>query len=138
MQIHELQLKARKKKKVIGRGGKRGTTSGKGTKGQKARSGGNVDPLFEGGRSTFIERLKKVKGFKAVNPKKVTITLAQIERAYENGETVSVETLLAKKLVTRKARVSGVKVVSTGTLTKKVKLDKEIATSESARKHFEA
>ncbi len=136
MQIHELQLTPRKKKKVIGRGGKRGTTSGKGTKGQKARSGGNVDPLFEGGRSTFTERLKKVRGFKAVNPKKITITLAQLERAYENGETVSVETLLAKKLVARKARVAGVKIVSTGKLTKKLKLDDAIFTSESARKIF--
>jgi large subunit ribosomal protein L15 len=136
MQIHELKLKPRKKKKVIGRGGKRGTTSGKGTKGQKARSGGNVDPLFEGGRSTFVERLKKVRGFKAVHPKKVTITLAQLERAYIEGETVSVETLLAKKLVDRKARVAGVKIVSTGTLTKKLTLDDAIFASESARKVF--
>lgn len=136
MQIHELQLKTRKKKKVIGRGGKRGTTSGKGTKGQKARSGGNVNPLFEGGRSTFVERLKKVRGFKAVHPKKITVTLAQLERSYAEGETVSVETLLAKRVVDRKARVAGVKIVSTGTLTKKLKLDDGIFASESARKNF--
>lgn len=136
MQIHELQLKSRKKKKVIGRGGKRGTTSGKGTKGQKARSGGNVNPLFEGGRSTFVERLKKVRGFKAVHPKKITVTLAQLERSYAEGETVSVETLLAKRVVDRKARVAGVKIVSTGTLTKKLKLDDGIFASESARKNF--
>jgi large subunit ribosomal protein L15 len=136
MQIHELQLKARKKKKVIGRGGKRGTTAGKGTKGQKARSGGNVDPLFEGGRSTFIQRLKKVKGFKAVSPKKITITLAQLDRVFADGETVSVDTLFAKRLVDRKARVAGVKIVSTGKLSKKLKLDKEIFASESARKNF--
>ncbi len=136
MQIHELQLKSRKKKKVIGRGGKRGTTAGKGTKGQKARSGGNVDPLFEGGRSTFVERLKKVRGFKAVSPKKITVTLAQLERAFSDGETVSVETLFAKKIVDRKARVAGVKIVSTGTLTKKLKLDAVVSASESARKLF--
>lgn len=136
MQIHELKLNTRKKKKVIGRGGKRGTTSGKGTKGQKARSGGNVDPLFEGGRSTFVERLKKVKGFKAVSPKKITVTLAQLERAFSDGETVSVETLFEKRIVDRKARVAGVKIVSTGTLTKKLKLDAAIFASESARKNF--
>lgn len=138
MQIHQLKLTTRKKKKVIGRGGKRGTTSGKGTKGQKARSGGNVDPLFEGGRSTFIERLKKVKGFKAVSPKRITITLAQLDRAFQDGETVSVEALLAKKIVDRKARVAGVKIVSTGKLTKKLKLDEAIFASESARKLFQA
>ncbi len=136
MQIHELQVKPRKKKKVIGRGGKRGTTSGKGMKGQKARSGGNVNPLFEGGRSTFTERLKKVRGFKAVSPKKITITLAQLERAFIDGETVTVEALLEKRLVTRKARVAGVKIVSTGTLTKKLKLDDAIFASETARKQF--
>lgn len=137
MQIHQLQLPARKKKKVIGRGGKRGTTAGKGTKGQKARSGGNVDPLFEGGRSTFIQRLKKVKGFKAVSPKKITVTLGQIDRNFENGEVVSLETLLAKKVVDRKARVAGVKIVSTGKLKKKVTLDEAILASESARKQFQ-
>lgn len=136
MQIHELQLKSRKKKKVVGRGGKRGTTAGKGTKGQKARSGGNVDPLFEGGRSTFIARLKKVKGFKAVHPKKITVTLAQLERVFAEGETVSIETLTAKRVVNRKARVAGVKIVATGTLNKKLKLGTDILTSETAKKHF--
>jgi large subunit ribosomal protein L15 len=136
MQIHQLTLPARKKKKTIGRGGKRGTTSGKGTKGQKARSGGNVDPLFEGGRSTFIERLKKVKGFKAVNPKKVTVTLTKIDRAFADGEVVTVENLIAKKVVDRKARVAGVKIVSSGTLTKKLTLDEAVFASESARAQF--
>lgn len=136
MQIHQLTLPARKKKKTIGRGGKRGTTAGKGTKGQKARSGGNVDPLFEGGRSTFIERLKKVKGFKAVNPKKVTVTLTKIDRAFADGEVVTVENLIAKKVVDRKARVAGVKIVSSGTLTKKLTLDEAVFASESARAQF--
>jgi large subunit ribosomal protein L15 len=136
MQIHELTLAARKKKKVIGRGGKRGTTSGKGTKGQKARSGGNVDPLFEGGRSTFTERLKKTRGFKSIHPKKVTITLHKLERAYEDGEMVSFETLLVKKLVDKSARAKGIKIVSTGILTKKLGLDPSVSVSESARTLF--
>ncbi len=136
MQIHELSLKPRKKKKTIGRGGKRGTTSGKGTKGQKARSGGNVDPLFEGGRSTFIERLKKVKGFKAVSPKKTTVTLAALERAFADGEKVTIETLIEKKLVEKSARVRGVKIVATGNLTKKLTLDESVACSETASKQF--
>jgi large subunit ribosomal protein L15 len=137
MQIHELTLPARKKKKTIGRGGKRGTTSGKGTKGQKARSGGNVDPLFEGGRSTFIERLKKVKGFKAVSPKKITVTLTKLDRAFADGETVSIESLIEKKVVERSARVRGVKIVSTGVLKKKLKLDDAIGCSESASAQFQ-
>ena len=75
MQIHQLKLKKRKKRKTIGRGGKRGTYSGRGNKGQKARSGGNVDPLFEGGRSSLVERLKKVRGFKSPHAKKININL---------------------------------------------------------------
>ena len=55
MQIHELKVKAKKTKKRIGRGGKRGTYSGKGNKGHKARSGGNVDPLFQGGSTSLMK-----------------------------------------------------------------------------------
>ena len=69
MQIHELNTKKRKAKKTIGRGGKRGTYSGKGNKGQKARSGGSMDPLFEGGRSSLVERMKKLRGFKSTHAK---------------------------------------------------------------------
>jgi large subunit ribosomal protein L15 len=137
MQIHEVIAPLRKKKKTIGRGGKRGTTSGRGTKGQKARSGGNVDPLFEGGRSTFVERLKKIKGFKAVSPKKITVTLTKIERAYADGETVTLESLIEKKVVERSARVRGVKIVATGVLKKKLKLDDAISCSESASAQFQ-
>ena len=63
MQIHELTLAPRKEVKRIGRGGKRGTTSGRGTKGQ-GENGKKKDPLFEGGRSTLIDRMKKSRGFK--------------------------------------------------------------------------
>lgn len=137
MQIHELTLPTRKNKKVIGRGGKRGTTSGRGTKGQKARSGGNVDPLFEGGRSSFIQRAKKMRGAKAATfPKRQTVTLAMLDRAFEDGETVTLEALLAKKIVERPARVYGVKIVNTGTLSKKLSLDPNVPASESAAKLF--
>jgi large subunit ribosomal protein L15 len=135
MQIHELKLPARKGKKTIGRGGKRGTTSGRGTKGQKARSGGNVDPLFEGGRSSFIQRAKKMRGAKAsILPKRFTVTLTMLERAFEEGEKVTVEALIAKKVVERSARVRGVKIVHTGALSKKLTLDVGIPASAKAAK----
>jgi large subunit ribosomal protein L15 len=58
MQINTLKIKTpKKKRKTIGRGGKKGTYSGKGNKGQKARSGSKLDPLFEGGRSTLIDHM---------------------------------------------------------------------------------
>lgn len=137
MQIHQLKLKKRKKRKTIGRGGKRGTYSGKGNKGQKARSGGNVDPLFEGGRSSLVERLKKVRGFKSPHAKKVNINLNDLERNFENGEKVDVKSLIEKGLIDRIEAKNGVKILGTGKLGKKITVDKEISMSQSAKKVIE-
>lgn len=134
MQIHQLTLPTRKAAKRIGRGGKRGTTAGRGTKGQKARSGASVDPLFEGGRSTFVERLKKVRGKRAVNPQKHTVTLSSLDTAFEDGETVTVALLVERKVVGKKALKEGVKVVATGTTKKKLTLASGILTSVTAAK----
>ena len=136
MQIHQLTLTPRKGKKRIGRGGKRGTTSGRGTKGQKARSGASVDPLFEGGRSTFIERLKKLRAVKSIHPKKHTVTLAKIDGAFKDGETVTLASLIEKRLVSKKALKEGAKVVATGSLSKKLTLSEEIGASQKAKEAF--
>lgn len=138
MQIHQLSVPKRKKRKLIGRGGKRGTTAGRGTKGQKARSGASVDPLFEGGRSTFLERLKKVRGFKSIHQKRPIVTLEQLEQAYTDGETVTIETLVAKKIVPASAKTVGVKVLATGTLKKKLVLGKDVAASAQAKTSFKS
>jgi large subunit ribosomal protein L15 len=61
MQLNRL-VKIKKKRKVIGRGGSLGGTSGKGHKGQKARSGGKVRRSFEGGQTPLVRRLPK-RGF---------------------------------------------------------------------------
>ncbi len=132
MQAHELKSSARKKSKKIGRGGKRGTTSGRGTKGQGAH-GKKKDPLFEGGRSTLTERLKKVRGFKSPVVKRATVTLALLEKHFEAGATVTVEELLLKRAVTKNAKRAGVKVVATGTLSKALTLSKGIACSAGAK-----
>lgn len=66
MQLHELQpLHANKEEKRIGRGGKRGTTSGRGTKGQMSRAGRRVRPA----QRDLIQRLPKLRGF-ANKPKR--------------------------------------------------------------------
>ncbi len=112
MQIHSLSVEKKPGRKRVGRGGNRGKTAGRGTKGQKSRSGASVDPLFEGGRSTLIDRLKKLKGFKSPNPKRTTLTLAFLEHHFSVGDEVSRETLLAKKLFSPKKVTGGFKVVS--------------------------
>ena len=137
MQIHQLSVARKKERKRIGRGGKRGTTSGRGSNGQKSRSGGSVDPLFEGGRSTFLERLKKVRGFKSIHQKKCLVKIADLERAFSDGETVTLPLLIERKLVPKIALSYGVKILANGSLNKKLTLGKGVATSEKARKGFQ-
>lgn len=137
MQIHQLTIATRKARKRIGRGGKRGTTAGRGSNGQKSRSGASIDPLFEGGRSTFIERLKKVRGFKSLHQKKHLVTLTDIEGAFTAGETVTIATLIEKKIVPKTALVRGVKIVANGLLTKKCIVG-DVSVSQKARASFQA
>ncbi|OGI14418.1 MAG: 50S ribosomal protein L15 [Candidatus Moranbacteria bacterium RIFCSPHIGHO2_12_FULL_54_9] len=138
MQIHQLSVAKKKARKRIGRGGKRGTTAGRGSNGQKSRSGASVDPLFEGGRSTFLERLKKVRGFKSIHPKKCVVTLTALEYAYADGDTVTLGSLVEKNIVPKNAFARGVKVVATGVLKKKLTLGADIAASETAKTSFHA
>lgn len=137
MQIHELKLAARKDRKKIGRGGKRGTYSGRGNKGQKARSGGNVDPLFEGGRSSLVERLKKLRGFKTIKVKKNNFNLNDLDRYFSNGDTVSAETLIKAGILSKIESVNGVKILGTGKLEKKLSIDKNILLTQSAKEAVE-
>ena len=137
MQIHELETKERKASKRVGRGGCRGTYSGRGMKGQKARSGGNVDPLFEGGRSSLIQRMKKLRGFKSIHAKKNVITLDQLNRIFEDGETVSILSLIEKKILRKRAARNGVKILSGGELSKKVTVAEDILVTEGAKEAIE-
>ncbi|MEI7425859.1 MAG: 50S ribosomal protein L15 [Candidatus Moraniibacteriota bacterium] len=131
----DLQMsQPRKKKKTIGRGGKKGTYSGKGNKGQKARSGAHVDPLFEGGRSTLIDHMKKKRGFTSRTKKRSIVQIADIEKSFEAGAIIGVESLVNMKLVARKNIPLGIKVLGNAKITKKFVFEKEIFISESVKK----
>lgn len=134
MQIHELKISKRKSRKRIGRGGKRGTYSGRGMKGQKSRSGAKKDPLFEGGRSSLIDRLKKVRGFKSPHSKKANINLNDLERNFKDGDTVSIKVLIKSKLISKPESKRGVKILGDGKLTKKLTINEGISLSKSAKK----
>lgn len=82
----------------------------------------------------MIERLKKVRGFKSLNSKKLIINLNDLERNFKEGETVSIQSLIEKKLFSKIEARKGVKILGTGKLTKKIIVDKEILMSESAKK----
>jgi len=110
---------ARKERKRLGRGISSGTgkTAGKGHKGQKARSGNQPRPGFEGGQIPFFQRIPK-RGFNNVNRKEYTVVNLSDLNVFEEGETVTPETLLAKGVISKV--LSGVKVLANGTLDKKL------------------
>ena len=116
-----------------GHGSGNGKTAGKGHKGQKARSGA-PRPGFEGGQMPLYRRLPK-RGFKCRNSKEiVAINIAALER-FENGSTVSVETLVEAGIV--KNTRDGVKILRNGELTKKLTVQAN-AFSASAVEKIEA
>lgn len=133
MQIHQLTTKKRKAKKTVGRGGKRGTYSGRGNKGQKARSGASIDPLFEGGRSSLVERLKKVRGFKSIHSKKNVVKLETLEKIFSDGDTVTMEKLVENKIVDKTKAKNGIKILASGSISKKITIEKGILLSETAK-----
>ncbi len=110
---------ARKSRKRIGRGPGSGTgkTSGKGNKGQNARSGGGVRPGFEGGQLPFFQRLPK-RGFKNFNRKEYAIVNLKDLNQFNDGDVVTPEVLVAANLV--KEVKSGIKVLANGELEKKL------------------
>ena len=127
---------ARHYKKRLGRGigSGIGHTSGKGTKGQNARSGGGVRPGFEGGQLPLFQRLPK-RGFH--NHNKVEFAIVNVEKlnVLENGSVVDAEALVNASLI--KEVKDGVKVLGNGELTKKLTV-KANKFSESAKKAIEA
>ena len=116
-----------------GHGSGNGKTAGKGHKGQKARSGA-PRPGFEGGQMPLYRRLPK-RGFNNRNTKEIVgINLGALEK-FEDGSTVSVQTLIESGVV--KNPRDGVKILGNGELTKKLNVQAN-AFSASAKEKIEA
>ncbi len=122
MKLNELQrnIGATHAKKRVGRGSGSGLgkTSGRGQKGQKARSGGSINPVFEGGQLPLYRRVPK-RGFKNAKFKTVyaVINVADLNK-FEDGTTVTPAVLKEAGLL--KNQLDGVKVLGTGKLEKKI------------------
>ena len=125
------------KKKIVGRGSSSGwgKTSGKGHKGQQARSGGKVYAGFEGGQMPLYRRVAK-KGFSNYPFKKefYVVNLAMLETKSSDGETVNKDSLMQKGLL-RKGSLY-VKALGTGDITKKLTVDVD-RISASAKEKIE-
>lgn len=123
----------KKRRKLLGRGpgSKRGKTSTRGVKGMGARSGSKQRLGKEGG-GVPLHRRVPTRGFSNArfSHRLDAINLGQIEKLYENGEVVSLETLRSKGYI--KGVSNGIKVLGGGELTKKVTFQVE-GISESAK-----
>ena len=123
MQLHEIKTKQNKKKKRIGRGGKRGAYSGKGMKGQRSRAGARFEPIIRG----FIKKYHKLRGYRSktgYRARMATVNIQDLEKNFEKTEKVSPEILLKKKLIRKiKGRVPKVKILAKGDLTKALELE---------------
>ena len=134
MKLNEIKPKAGavKNRKRVGRGNAsgHGTYSGRGCKGQGQRKSGTVRPGFEGGQTPLINRLPKLRGFK--NPTRAAFQVVNVSslEVFKDGEEVNIQTLLEKKLISKKNLP--VKVLGDGKLTKRVTL-KVQTTSKTAK-----
>lgn len=118
--LHTLKLNrsAKKTAKRVGRGGKRGTYSGRGLKGQRSRSGGKSG-LKRLGMRQLIERTHKLKGFKSIHPKPAIVSLSVLNKHFKDGDKVDPKILFKKKLIPTLKH--GVKILANGEI--KVKLN---------------
>ncbi len=136
MQSNTLQRKHSKPgKKRVGRGGKKGTYSGKGIKGQKSRAGRKMVPIIR----ELIKRYPKLKGYRTfVLDKGIeVVNLSVLEEKLKDGDTVTPEILLQKGLVVQiKGKTPKIKILGTGTLTKKLIVE-NCLTSKTAQAAIE-
>ena len=122
MKLHELEknIGATHAKKRVGRGSGSGLgkTSGRGQKGQKARSGGSINPVFEGGQLPLYRRIPK-RGF-SNHMFKTTYAVVNLDQlnVFENGTVVTPALLKDAGII--KNQLDGIKVLGNGKLEKKL------------------
>lgn len=123
------------RKKIVGRGigSGVGKTSGKGHKGQNARSGGGVRPGFEGGQMPLYRRLPK-RGFTNIFAKKYVAVNVEVLDRFNDGDVVTAEAMLEKGIISK--TLDGVKLLGRGEVTKKVDV-KVAKISASAKEKIE-
>lgn len=141
MKLHDLRPNeggGSKAKKRLGRGigSGLGKTSGKGHKGQNARSGGGVRPGFEGGQMPLFRRLPK-RGFTNIFAKEYGIINIDDLNVFEEGTVVTPELLFSEGLIKKAKAKDGVKILGNGELNKKLTV-KAQQFSKSAVEKIEA
>ena len=120
MRLHEItSTHEHRKHRRVGRGSGsgRGTFSGRGVKGQKARTGANsnIPRTFVGGATSMMQKLPKLKGFKSRATKLVTVNVTRFADFYEPDDMVTLISLVENGLVSPNEAKNGVKIVGSTT-----------------------
>lgn len=133
LQLNNLETLLKKRKRV-GRGGKRGGKSGRGSMGQKSRSGSNseLSASFEGGQMPLVRRLPH-RGFNNKQFADVVevINLRDLEAKFEAGSEVNKQTL-HEKGVLKGAQKVRIKLLGKGALTKKLTVNVDLVSKSAA------
>jgi len=141
MKLHELRPAkgSKKRRKRVGRGiaAGQGKTAGRGTKGQRARSGGSLPPYFEGGQLPLVRRLPFARGVGFRDPWRVRFTPVNLERLtkFRKGSVVTPETLARAGIIKRADEL--VVILGRGELSKPLTIQAH-RFSASARAKIEA
>ncbi len=135
MQLHQIKpIHKSRRATRIGRGGKKGTYSGRGGKGQTARTGFRLQPKVR----ELLKKYPKLRGYKrTAHSNVIAINLATLEKYFENGATVNPGVLAQRKIAgTIKAKAHKVKILGTGEITKALTIE-NCFVSVSAKKKIE-
>lgn len=133
--LHPAEGGGVKAKKRVGRGPGSGTgkTSGRGHKGQNARSGGGVRPGFEGGQMPLFRRLPK-RGFTNNFSKQFEQINVSTLNCFKDGDTVNLDSLAERGLVNKSKAKDGLRVLGNGDLTVKVTVQAAHFTKSASEK----
>ena len=136
MKLNELKTNpgSTHRRKIVGRGpgSGLGKTSGRGEKGQKARSGASIKPWFEGGQNPLYKRIPR-RGFNNARftTRYAVINVSDLNR-FEDGTVVTPELLKETGLI--KKTLSGIKILGSGDLTKKLTVKANVFTTTAISK----
>lgn len=132
MQIHQLQPKHKNQgKKRVGRGGKKGTYSSRGMKGQNSRAGRKFMPIIR----ELIKRYPKLKGYRrfVMPDNTVVLSLNVLEKVAKDGDIINPTFLVSQKVAEKqKGQLPKVKILGNGKLTKKITVE-DCKVSKSAK-----
>jgi large subunit ribosomal protein L15 len=135
MLINQIRFRLKKKKR-IGRGGKKGNYSGRGIKGQKARAGRKIRPA----ERDIILKLPKLRGikFKPLKEKPYVVNLEDINEKFNENEVVNKETLVQKKFlkIRKSDKNPKIKILARGKLDKKLIFSSELLFSNKAKEEI--